>query len=529
MIKSLKKKIYLFLSVLLLIGSFAGVAAAENSLQRANDLLSAWRLGEARVAIDEAKAEFGEGPIARYLEARYAFFAGQYDKALEEIDAALAYEEHNDWLVLRELIKASKEVTADYQSFKSPSGRFEILMEPGRDEVLLPYAFEALEKAYEVFGQEIGYYPADPIRVEIYPKALVLADVSTLTQDDIRTSGTIALAQYNRLMITSPRGVLRGYTWVDTLVHEYIHYIVNQRAPQRVPIWMHEGLAKYMERLWRGPDAAMMEVASEFLLRKRLDEGTLIPFEAMHPSMAKLPSQEDAAVAFAEVYTTMEYLREKVGPGAFAKLLDEVNAGYDAQTAYARVLDTSWERFEEHDWPNYLHQRPKPEIDDEANIFESEIVLEDQAAAAGNDLQKVEVPQARDHIQLGQMLQAHNRFGAAVVQYEKAAQLVGEKNLVLQTRLAQSQLESGAPAKAVEALQPVRELYPGNLSIWISLGKAYLAMDEFEEAREALREAARINPFNPEVHHYLARACRALGLMDEAEEADRALRLVSGR
>src|SRR5699024_3032964 len=108
----------------------------------------------------------------------------------EEIEKALEQQEQAGWEQLQELIKASIEVTKDYERFESPSGRFEILMEPGRDEVLLPYAFEALEKAYDILGKEIGHYPSEPVRVEVYPRATVLADVSTLTKEDIQTSGT---------------------------------------------------------------------------------------------------------------------------------------------------------------------------------------------------------------------------------------------------------------------------------------------------------------------------------------------------
>lgn len=505
---------------------WAATAYGQASAEQAHRLLSQWQLTEARAALDSMSPRQQSSPEGLYLEGRYRFYMGEYGEALEYLDRAIAGREVGEWVRLRELVANTKEVTSGYKKFVSESGRFEIFVEPGRDEVLIPYAIEALEAAYEILGEELDYRPSDPIRVEVYPRALVLADVSLLTEENIRTSGTIALCQYNRLMISSPRSVLRGYGWVDTLIHEYVHYVVNQRTTENVPIWMHEGLAKYLERQWRARDAARLEAAVEHLLRRRLDDESLIPFEAMHPSMALLPSQEDAAVAFAQVYTTMEFLRREAGPGAFARLLDEINAGHEARTAYARVLGTTWDEFENRIWPAYLQERPAPPFAGDEEPMQEKIVLRDQAAEAGNELDQVRAPGARDHIQLGQMMQARHRYGAAVVQYEKASSIIGERNPVLQTRLAQSLIRSGEPARAIEALRAVRELYPSHVSTWIALGRAYLEAEEFEAAREALREAARINPFNPEIHDLMVRVYARMGDEENAERARRAVELV---
>ena len=46
-----------------------------------------------------------------------------------------------------------------------------------------------------------------------------------------------------------------GYDWLDTVSHEYVHLVVSRKSRNTVPIWMHEGLAKYLESRWRGPAA----------------------------------------------------------------------------------------------------------------------------------------------------------------------------------------------------------------------------------------------------------------------------------
>src|SRR5690606_21850179 len=131
-----------------------------------------------------------------------------------------------------------------------------------------------------------------------------LANVSTLTVQEIETSGTIALCKFNRLMVTSPKALARGYSWLDTLAHELIHLVISEKSKNTVPIWLHEGLAKYSESLWRdGVPGLALDPASENLLASAVKKNDLVTFEQMHPSMAKLPSQEKTALAFAEVFT----------------------------------------------------------------------------------------------------------------------------------------------------------------------------------------------------------------------------------
>ena len=60
-------------------------------------------------------------------------------------------------------------------------------------------------------------------------------------------------------------------------------HVVEDRAP----VWLQEGLAKFLERRWREPPGGRIPPPMEHLLAKALRSGHLISFEAMHPSMAK--------------------------------------------------------------------------------------------------------------------------------------------------------------------------------------------------------------------------------------------------
>jgi len=510
------------------LGSLVAVAlllwsssAAAQTFEDVSELMSNWQVRAAGERLDEMDAE---GAGTEFLRARHEFLLGNYKQSLSRVDQLLDnVEARGDWREFRSLVETTHEATEEYDTYTSDSGNFEISVPPGKDRVLVPYAFDALDRAYEAIGDELGYRPETPIRVEVYPRTSTLAEVSGLTDEEIRTSGTIALCKYNRLMITSPKTLLRGYGWVDTLVHEYVHYVINHKTSNRVPIWMHEGLAKFLEHRWRGEDAYWLPPSTEYLLARRVRANDLISFEQMHPSMAKLPSQKDAATAFAEVYTVMEYLRREVGPSAFERLLDEVSGTTDAREAFANVLGTDFSSFERR-WKQYLRERDRPDFP-EGYGYEDPLTFKDEGSKDGED-EKLDQPEARDHLKLGEMLQAKSRYEAAVVQYRKAMRLTDVPTPRLRTRLAKSLTETGSPQEAIEVLEPVQRLYPSKIGVWLEGGKARLRSGDAERAVEDLEEAVRINPFDPEVHELLAGAYEKVGDTDAAERERRFAKMV---
>ena len=104
-------------------------------------------------------------------------------------------------------------------------------------------------------------------------------------------------------MVVSPRATIFGYPWMDTLAHEYTHLVVSRLSHDTVPVWLQEGLTRLEQTRWRHPPELQLSATEQALLAAALRKGRLITFDEMHPSMAKLPSQEAAALAYAEVYT----------------------------------------------------------------------------------------------------------------------------------------------------------------------------------------------------------------------------------
>ena len=157
-----------------------------------------------------------------------------------------------------------------------------------KDAILVDYAVNTLEKAYHAIGKDLDYFPKEPVLVEVFPDAESFCTISTLTKEEIETSGTVAICLFNRVIITSPRLQPRGYQWLDTLTHEYVHYVIMKKTYNRVPIWLHEGIAKYEENRWLENITPKLPVSLESLMAEAVEKDYFITFEQMHPSLAKL-------------------------------------------------------------------------------------------------------------------------------------------------------------------------------------------------------------------------------------------------
>ena len=360
--------------------------------------------------------------------------------------------------------------------------------------------------------------------MEILRDTEALSHLSSLTDEEIHASGTIALCKFNKLMVTSPQALLTGYSWQDTLAHEYTHYLIQRRSENTVPIWLHEGIAKFEESRWRGPAGEAMSPASMALLARRLRENKLITFAQMHPSMALLPTQEDATLAFAEVSTAVKYLyEEKGGEAALNQLLDKLRAGEEDTTAVAEVAGESFAAFQV-DWKAFLRKQPMPHevlpLTSERLRFEDSVKRPGNTGRAGKEkplepdfgefLEIGDEP-ARRFAELGELLRARQRTAASVFEYAKAEDRVGARSPILSNKYAVALLATNQPRKAELLLKASLKPFPDIAQTHLHLAEAYLVQERWPEAREELLRANAVDPFDPEIHLGLMKADTELG------------------
>ncbi len=503
--------LFLVAALLALPASAAAMPPGDDgaALREAANALHEVRVEEAARTVDRLMREYAGDPDVRFERAMVRFYRGDYAGAVADLDAAGdrgTLRGPEDRRGLGALVRATREATAEFVTATSADGRYVVWHAPGPDAVLVPYAFAAMAAADRTLGEDLGVRLPGPIRLEIYPSAASLAQVSTLTVQEIATTGTIALCKWDRLMVTSPRALVRGYPWMDTIGHELVHLFLSRASRDRAPVWLQEGVAKFLERRWRGErPVAQLDPAAEGLLREAARQGRLLPFERLHPSIARLPSQEDAALAFAQVATFVERFHARHGAEGLRRAIRQVADGTDAREALAQVAGEPFEALER-SWRESVSERPAPRSPPRVLALRLR-----QSEGQVDESTEVAEERARRHLRLGDLLWARQRHAAAAVEYGRAREAAPDDPIVA-SRQARAALQGGQPAQAVEALARSRERYPDHAPTWAISGAAWLGLGDRARAREALREAIRINPFDPQPHCDLAEATD-----DEAE------------
>jgi tetratricopeptide (TPR) repeat protein len=477
---------------------------------KAARLLGTSRIDEARPLIAELARKAPDAPELKWLEAELAFLDGNYARAVDRLsgvpdDTLGGLAGHTRTLAARSL-----EVTRNFAHQDSPKGRFTIYYPPGPDEVIVELAGEVLDAAWENIGEDLGWRPTGKVRVELLSAPSDLARLSTLTEQEIETTGTIALAKYGKLMVVSPRATITGYPWMDTLAHEYTHHVIANATHDNVPVWLHEGLARFEQTRWRAAPSSALPATDQQLLASALSRRRLIDLDAMHPSMAKLPSQEAAALAYTEVFTLVAWMHGKVGYAGLRQLLALQKDGRSARRAVAEVMSTTWVKAER-DWK--AHLRTLDLSGGRAAGNRGRRVHFDKGGGSDENVGVDEVAnaKARRFARLGGMLRARGMVAAAVVEYEKALSASGTSDPYVAGKLARAYVELGQHDKAIALARPLLTVDEHDAVPAVTLGVALGAQGDHAGARAAFEQALRVSPFDPTVRCGLAEAHEQLG------------------
>jgi len=514
-------------------------AAAKTTTQlaeRIDSQLEAWDIEGAQRGLDELHSHDPGSVAAAYFRARVLFEQGKYAEAVSAFGEARSRGggQIDGFESQAKLAQAAADEVKGDEAHES--AHFVVYTRPGKDGLLVPYALEALEKAHAALTQDLGYSPPGKVRVEVYETAQALARVSPLTVAEIKASGTIALCKYNRLMITSPRALLRGYAWLDTLSHEFVHYLVTRKGRNAVPIWLQEGLAKFLETRWRGAPGLAVDEMSTGLLTRAARDRKLIPFAAMHPSIAKLPTQEMAALAFAEVESAIKLLHQRGGQQALTELVAAMASGFSDENAVAQAYGKPFPQFEQEWRADLLKPRREPATQAPGSarpLASHKLVFKEDAkkkgaAGAESAEERPTDPEAKRAVRLGEIFFARRRWAAAAIEYGKARARLSREVPLLARRYAFAQIQLGRLGEAESALAAAVTRDPQDEAAQVLYARVLTKRGEHAKARAALDLGIAVDPFDPELHDvYMAVAKE---LKDDAllEREKRALALALG-
>ena len=482
-------------------------------------LLERWQAEAARQWAEKRLASEPQNPAWRFLLGESLFELGRYAEALETFDSLLKVAPHPRLQAYREFVAQTIQSTATLQPIET--AHFRIFLDPDKDAALAPYVAEVLEQSYQRLGEMFRFTPTEKMRVEIFPTTATFYPASSLSTRDIEVSGAIGICKFNKIMLLSPRNLARGYRWTDALSHEYIHYIVVQLSHNRAPIWLHEGIAKYFESAWRLPQGAWLDRRSESLLAHALRHNSFVGFKNMDPSLVKLDTTYQVQLAYAEASSAIDFIVKQRGAEGLLGVLQALRQTQEggAAEAVARVMDMAFDTFQEQ-WRQFLVAK---QLQEHQGVHLPRFELKQEGKMPTDELQQeLQSNTARLHARLGDRLRQNGRAPAAAAEYRRALSQDPYSPYLL-NKLASVLMAQGEWQQALPHLQRAQQLSSDDVATYTNLGRLYVALQDYAQARAALLEAVQINPFDPTIHMYLAESYRQLGQSEQAQQEQQLL------
>jgi len=490
--------------------NISAIELPQEKVHAGHKLLDDWDTETAENFTNKLLKKYPKSGDAYFLKARVEFLKGNHElaaKILEQVTGS-----HNEVREFKNLVYNTYEETKLF--ITSESEHFIYRYKKGPDEILVHYATKVLEKSYETLGSILNYYPKEKVLVEFYPNKESLSKISPLTLNDIATSGTVALCKYNRIMMISPGSLVRGYNWMDTLSHEYIHYILSKKSKNNLPLWMHEGIAKYFEARWRNNHGYLTPVM-ETMLAEGLQKNYLVPLQDMMPSLAKLKTAEDVQLAYAEVSSMIEYITQIHGDKVISTVLERLSSEESFEFVIFDTLGTNLEIFQEK-WKHFVKQKKlksipglkPPGIHFKVSRSSGEPIRE---------YREIDNRKSRDLTFLGDVLQSRSFYKAALIEYQRAIEQSKIFSPILHNKLAKAHLITKEYNKAEIILNRSLYYYPMFHSTLANLGELYFDMGDIKKSRDFYERAVHINPFNPFVHTRLMTIYQKLGWKKQQE------------
>lgn len=327
----------------------AAVAAGLSFAPRAEAVLELAQVRRAHESIlrldveDAKKALAGASPddrvVAREL-ALLAVYEGDCDAAvllLARHKGATDVELGG----LDEVARGCARATAAVTTVRDEARGIVVRVKDDADLPLAPFLFEVADLARASVEKELGTTLPRPLHIEVVRDQYSLALHTGLPEKAAQTTGTVAVAKWGKVTMVSPRVMPHGYPWADTLAHELTHLAITRATRDRAPLWLQEGVAKREETRWRAP-LPMDDVPSPDAMAKLgFERGLALPLDKLGPSIAMLPSGEQAMVAYAEVHSFVRVWSKENGEGSLARLLAGIADATEADPTNAALSKVS--------------------------------------------------------------------------------------------------------------------------------------------------------------------------------------------
>lgn len=219
---------------------------------------------------------------------------------------------------------------------------FVIKFDRGRDQMLAEYAAEFLEnEVYPDIVKQLGYEPQGKSLFEIFSHAKNTSGHGWFSARMVGLPyiGTVGACAGRMVAMVSPGDMPEPFNWARVLRHEFVHVVNLQQTDFNIPHWFTEALAVRSEGYPRPPDWTA-------LLARRHAEETLFNLDNINHGFLRPGAGDDWTLAYCQAEVYAEYMVERFGDDALAKMLAAYADNLSTTAAIERSFGVKQDDFE---------------------------------------------------------------------------------------------------------------------------------------------------------------------------------------
>jgi hypothetical protein len=437
---------------------------------RARDAILELSLPEARELLADANPQDAALGLERV---RLALYEGRCGEAvalasrpdLEESDAARP---------VIAVARGCERATAGAVLVEDEQAGAWMRFQDGEDAVLAPMLAEVITETRRIFAEDMG---VEMPRPELVRDQLALAMMTGLPVEAARTTGTIGVAKWGRVIMVSPRATPKGYPYLDTLAHELTHLALTRGSKDRAPLWLQEGVARIEETKWREALPHDDLPSADDLAALGVEKKIGPEIDRIGPSIALLPSAVEAQITYAKVMSFMRFYVREAGPEAMPKLLvalRDVSDPEDVPGVVEKLSGTPFASWQDR-WKSYVLASKRPIPDD----------LRPDAPA------NPQLREVRKRVRLGELMLGRAHADAATEELGRAAALA-PREPVVRALLARAHLEGKRNEQARAEVDDPTKVSTSDARWWAM--RARLVEADAERSRRAALASAPYAP-----------------------------------
>ncbi len=270
--------------------------------------------------LEKAAAHDAGDFVARKYLARIYYKRDNLEMSLLHAEKALALRSDTELSAL--LKRIERELRAQKGFRDEASQHFKILFDGYEHGGISRKIIGILEDAHQYVGNELYYFPPDPVTVVLY--------TDKAFRDTTRTPGWVEGVYDGKIRVPVKGSEGQEALLKKVLYHEYTHAVVHSMT-SNCPLWINEGLAEYFSQQ-HSPVKPAKKV------------GQLIPLTSLERSFSWL-SGDNIGIAYAESYSVVSYIVEKYGLHRMKEFLYSLSIGMDTNQAFSSAFGVGYREF----------------------------------------------------------------------------------------------------------------------------------------------------------------------------------------